>query len=58
MTPLDLSLSQQMRVRRQYGSRAYDEATKEFRVEVGADDATPKALLVLVRALVADAVVA
>jgi transcription-repair coupling factor (superfamily II helicase) len=58
MTPLELSLSQQMRVRRQYGSRAYDEATKEFRVEVGADDATPKALLVLVRALVADAVVA
>jgi len=37
--PLDLSVSTQMRVRRRYGSRAYNEETKEFRSELpGATD--------------------
>ena len=58
MGPLELTLSQQMRLRRKYGSRAYDESTKEFRVEVGVDQVSPRALLVLVRELVADAAVA
>jgi transcription-repair coupling factor (superfamily II helicase) len=41
VSPLDLSLSQQMRVRRRFGSRAYNEETKEFRSEVSdAHDAT------------------
>ena len=40
LSPLDLSLSTQMRVRRQYGSRAYSEEAKEFRCEMpGATDA-------------------
>jgi transcription-repair coupling factor (superfamily II helicase) len=34
--PLDLSLSQQMRVRRRFGSRVYSEETKEFRCELPA----------------------
>jgi len=45
MGPLDLTLSQQMRVRRKYGSRAYDEDSKEFRVDVDVDAASPRALL-------------
>jgi hypothetical protein len=47
-------LSQQMRLRRKYGSHAYDEATKEFRIEVGLEDASPRALLGLLRELVAE----
>jgi transcription-repair coupling factor (superfamily II helicase) len=43
--PLDLALSQQMRLRRMHGSRAYVEATKELRIEVSPEDASPKALL-------------
>jgi transcription-repair coupling factor (superfamily II helicase) len=35
--PLELSLSQQMRLRRLHGSRAYVEATKELRIEVTSD---------------------
>ncbi len=53
--PLDLSLSQQMRLRRSYGSRAYDEDTKELRIELDARDASPSALLALVRGLSDDA---
>ena len=47
LSPLDLSLSAQMRVRRRYGSRAYSEETKEFRAEVpaGSDAAALVALL-------------
>jgi hypothetical protein len=52
MGPLELTLSQQMRVRRTLGSRAYDEDTKELRVEVSNADATPHALLTLLRSLV------
>ena len=51
--PLDLSTSQQIRLRRLHGSRAYVEATKELRIEVSAQDASPKALLQLLGALVA-----
>ena len=50
--PLTLSLSQQLRLRRRHGSRAYDEATKEFRAEFNADEVTPRALLAMVRDLV------
>ncbi|HEY5438304.1 MAG TPA: transcription-repair coupling factor [Acidimicrobiales bacterium] len=53
MGPLDLSLSQQMRARRTLGSRSYDEDTKELRVEVSAESATPRALLELLESLVA-----
>ena len=51
--PLELALSQQMRLRRLHGSRAYVEATKELRIEVSSEDASPKALLQLLRELVA-----
>jgi transcription-repair coupling factor (superfamily II helicase) len=54
MGPLELSLSQQMRLRRKHGSQAYDEGSKEFRLEVGVDAATPRRLLGLVRELVAE----
>jgi len=49
MTPLDLSLSQQLRLRRRHGSRAYDETTKELRLELAPDAASPAALLALLR---------
>jgi transcription-repair coupling factor (superfamily II helicase) len=51
--PLELSLSQQMRLRRTYGSRAYDETSKELRIEVSPDEATPSALFGLLRELLA-----
>ena len=47
--PLDLTLSQQMKVRRTLGSRAYDDDTKELRVEVSTAGATPRALLAMLR---------
>jgi len=46
--PLDLTLSQQMRLRRARGSRAYDEDTKELRIELAPGEATPRHLLELV----------
>ena len=52
--PLVLSLSQQMRVRRLHGSRAYDEGTREFRVERDEHEVTPGALLSLLSELVAE----
>jgi transcription-repair coupling factor (superfamily II helicase) len=51
--PLDLSVSQQTRLRRLHGSRAYIEATKELRIELDANDATPRALVDLLSQLVA-----
>ncbi len=53
MGPLELSLSQQMRARRTLGSRSYDEDTKELRLEVAPEAATPRALLDLLASLVA-----
>ena len=50
--PLDLTLSQQLRLRRTLGSRVYDEDTKELRVEVSDAGATPRALLTMLRSLV------
>jgi len=47
--PLDLTLSQQMRARRRFGARAYDELTKEFRIEVSVADALPAAVTALLR---------
>ncbi len=52
--PLALSLSQQMRVRRLFGSRAYDEATKEFRVDLNDNEVTPGALLTLLANVAAE----
>ena len=47
LSPLDLSLSAQMRVRRRYGSRAYTEESKEFRCEMpGTNDAASLVALV------------
>jgi transcription-repair coupling factor (superfamily II helicase) len=51
--PLDLSVSQQTRLRRLHGSRAYVEATKELRLEVETPDATPRALADLLTTLTA-----
>jgi transcription-repair coupling factor (superfamily II helicase) len=52
--PLVLSLSQQLRVRRRHGSRAYDEGSKEFRVELPERETSPGALLGLLSELVAE----
>ena len=52
--PLVLSLSQQLRVRRRHGSRAYDEGSKEFRVELQERETSPGALLGLLSELVAE----
>jgi hypothetical protein len=46
--PISLALSQQMRVRRTYGSSAFNESTHEFRVERTARDVTPGALTALI----------
>ena len=46
--PLELTLSQQMRLRRARGSRAYDEDTKELRIELSPAEVTPRHLLELV----------
>ena len=54
--PLDLSLSQQLRLRRTHGSRAYNEATKELRLEVDADAASPRAITSLLEELNATSV--
>ena len=53
VTNLELSISQQTRVRRTYGSRAYSEDTKELRVEVASDQTGPTALLELLGAVLA-----
>ncbi|MDE3107790.1 MAG: transcription-repair coupling factor, partial [Acidobacteriota bacterium] len=44
IAPLTLSLSQQTRLRRLHGSRAYDEDARELRLERGAKEVTPRAL--------------
>ncbi len=56
--PLELSFSQQTRLRRTYGSRTYDEDTKELRLEVDPSGATPHALLEVLIELVAPSAVA
>ncbi len=53
VSPLDLTLSAQMRVRRRFGSRAYSEATKEFRSEVP-EAVTSSALVTLLDELTAE----
>ncbi|HEY5104420.1 MAG TPA: transcription-repair coupling factor [Acidimicrobiales bacterium] len=45
MGPLTLSFSQQLRLRRLYGSSAYNEATKELRIELAPSDVAPRAIL-------------
>ena len=49
VTPLLLSLSQQMRFRRKYGSNAYSEDSKELRLEVAANAASPADVLQLLQ---------
>ncbi len=49
MKPLALSLSQQMRLRRQYGSAAYNETLREFRTEVTPEACSAGALIDLVK---------
>ncbi len=51
MGPLTLTLSQQLRLRRTYGSSAYNESTKEFRVELDAGETTPRAITSLIEEL-------
>ena len=51
LSPLTLPVSAQMRVRRQYGNAAYNEATKEFKVEVAPSEASVDGVLALVRDL-------
>ena len=50
--PLTLTMSQQVRLRRRYGSGAYHESTKELRLEVAPGEATPGALCELLGELV------
>ena len=52
--PLELTLSQQMRLRRRHGSQAYSDTTKELRLEVDGADASPRAILTLLGELVAE----
>jgi transcription-repair coupling factor (superfamily II helicase) len=49
VSPVTLALSQQMRVRRTYGSSAYNEAIHEIRVERTPGEITPAALTALIR---------
>ena len=51
--PIELSFSQQMRLRRRHGSRAYDETTKELRVELEPLGTTPSHLRALIEATLA-----
>ncbi len=51
--PLVLSLSQQMRLRRRHGARAYDEAAREVRIETLGPLTSPAALRELLRETVA-----
>jgi len=44
IAPLTLTLSQQTRLRRLHGSRAFDEVTRELRLERQAFEVTPRAL--------------
>jgi transcription-repair coupling factor (superfamily II helicase) len=46
--PVTLALSQQLRVRRTYGSGAYNESTHEFRVERAPGEITPGAITALI----------
>jgi transcription-repair coupling factor (superfamily II helicase) len=47
MGPLTFTFSQQLRLRRRLGSGAYNESTKELRIELAPDAATPRAILAL-----------
>ncbi len=49
ITPLVMTLSQQMRFRRKYGSNAYSEDSKELRLEVTVNGATPADILQLLQ---------
>ena len=52
MAPLVLTLSQQMRLRRHHGSRAYDEMSKELRIELSPGADGPSELVALLAEIV------
>ena len=47
VVPLSLSLSQQLRLRRAYGSNAYNDTTKELRLELAASAVTSRSILAI-----------
>jgi transcription-repair coupling factor (superfamily II helicase) len=49
--PLALTFSQQVRLRRTYGSSAYNESTKGLRIELSSKDATPISIVTLLEEL-------
>jgi transcription-repair coupling factor (superfamily II helicase) len=51
MSPLSLTLSQQLRLRRSHGSHAYNEDTRELRLELAPSAVTPRAILTLLEAV-------
>ena len=53
MSPLRLTMSQQMRVRRRFGSYAYDDSSTELKVEVAPADASVNAVITLLQELTA-----
>jgi len=53
ISPLTLTLSAQMRARRRFGSYAYDETTKEFKVELDPSDVSVITLIALLEELTA-----
>jgi transcription-repair coupling factor (superfamily II helicase) len=56
MGPVVLSVTQQMRVRRRFGSRAYDETSRDLRIELPRDGARARDLLSLVSEVLPGAV--
>ncbi|MGA7834321.1 MAG: transcription-repair coupling factor [Acidimicrobiales bacterium] len=53
--PLTLTFSQQIRLRRAYGSSAYNESTKELRLELAPSEVAPIAIVTLLEELQAPA---
>jgi hypothetical protein len=53
ISPLELALSAQLRLRRTHGPRAYDEARRVVRLECDQADTTPRAITDTVRSLLA-----
>jgi transcription-repair coupling factor (superfamily II helicase) len=56
LSPIELSLSSQLRLSRERGAGSYDEAARRVRVELAAGEDTPRSLVALVRGLVPDTV--
>jgi transcription-repair coupling factor (superfamily II helicase) len=52
LQPLELSFSQQMKVRRLFGSQTYNESTHEIRIEIEARSIEPVELVQIIRGIV------